>query len=88
MIKEDLIHARINQFVEHNLYTEKVPFSISFRLYFVSLSFCTSFYQHVLSAGIFFTLLIIEKFGRKKTMATEFFIYTLAILTLFFCVKR
>ncbi|XP_043233664.1 synaptic vesicle 2-related protein-like isoform X1 [Amphibalanus amphitrite] len=37
--------------------------------------------------GIFFTLLIIEKFGRKKTMATEFFIYTLAILTLFFCVK-
>ena len=41
-----------------------------------------------MSAGIFFTLLIIEKFGRKKTMATEFFIYTLAILTLFFCVKR
>ncbi|XP_037077426.1 synaptic vesicle 2-related protein-like [Pollicipes pollicipes] len=37
--------------------------------------------------GIFFTILIIERFGRKKTMATEFLIYTLTIFTLFFCVK-
>jgi len=37
--------------------------------------------------GIFFTIIVIERFGRKKTMAVEFLIFTVASLTLFVCVK-
>ncbi|XP_076043243.1 synaptic vesicle 2-related protein [Oratosquilla oratoria] len=35
--------------------------------------------------GIFFTILIIEKLGRKKTMALEFVIFVVSIIFLFIC---
>lgn len=38
--------------------------------------------------GILFTVFIIEKVGRKKTMAIEFLIYAVSILCLFSCSQR
>lgn len=35
--------------------------------------------------GIFFTIIVIEKLGRKKTMALEFIIFVVSIIFLFIC---
>ncbi|CAL4127073.1 unnamed protein product, partial [Meganyctiphanes norvegica] len=35
--------------------------------------------------GIFFTIIVIEKLGRKKTMALEFIIFVISIIFLFIC---
>ena len=37
------------------------------------------------SAGIFFTILVIERLGRKKTMALEFLIFVVSVIFLFIC---
>lgn len=38
--------------------------------------------------GIFLTIIIIEKLGRKKTMAGEFLIFTVFVFLLFMCTKQ
>lgn len=43
--------------------------------------------QHTL-LGIFATILIIEKFGRKKTMAVQFVIYAVCCSLLMICTYK
>lgn len=38
--------------------------------------------------GLIITAVIIESFGRKKTMAIEFGVYSFFMFLLFFCLKR
>ena len=44
--------------------------------------------QYAIFLGLILTAVIIEWFGRKKTMAIEFSVYSLFMFLLYFCLER